>query len=273
MASNNIEHIVIVGTSFTAGGGYEEGGENKKIIEKYEKNVPKTQEECSWPAFFQKLINPNIKVHNLARSGSGIDYMIRTINEWISKNPSKIEQTMFLLEISGYGRMELWDTLLDRNVVCNWDYGNINDKFHVTLHSGNYWREPESMAEKISSGRIMVQDFLNRYCEPMIFVEQIQSRLFDFLCKLNYKEIDFKVFGEHLYDGELHSDPLVDNNRLYLNGTDETKHCGIHQFIEAERLQIKHITQGESDDFHACLEGNRQIAEQYYNQLRQVYNL
>lgn len=273
MVSNNIEHIVIVGTSFTHGGGYAEGGDTRKILEKYEQDIPKIQEDCAWPAYFQKMIDKKIKVHNLALSGSGVEYLIRTVNEWILGNPAKIETTLFLLEISGYGRMEFWDSSLQKYVVCNWSYDDKSGKFSPSLHNGIYWRETEEHNKKIASGEPLIQQFLNRYCEPMISVEKLQSQLFDFLCKLQYKEINFKLFGEHLYDGDLHNDFLVENNRLYLTDKNGLRHCGIHQFLEAEQLQIKHITNGESNDFHACLAGNRIIAQQYYHQLREVYNL
>lgn len=273
MALNNIKYIVAIGTSFTHGGGYSEGGDTIAILKKYENNIPHPQEECAWPAFFQKLINPNIKVYNLALSGSGIEYMIRTVNEWIEKNEDKVKDTLFLLETSGYGRMELWDNEVEKYVVCNWDYGVRRDKFFVSLHTGLYWRDSKKLVDKITSGEIQVRNFLDRYCAPMISVEKLQSQFFDFLCKLKYHEIEFKIFGEHFYDGKLQCDKLVSENRLYLDDKNGVQHCGIHQFIEANEVQIKHITKGESDDFHACLEGNRQIAEQYYNQLKEVYNL
>ena len=123
------------------------------------------------------------------------------------------------------------------------------------------------------SGEPLLKDFLNRYCEPMRSVEKLQSNLFDFLCKLAYKGINFKIFGEHFYDGEIQIDPIVEGNRLYLEDKEGTLYCGIHQYIQADKLQILHVTNGESNDFHACLEGNRVIAEKYYNQLKQVYNL
>lgn len=273
MVSNKIEHIVVVGTSFTHGGGYSEGGETRSILEKYESNVPKMQEDCAWPAFFQKHLRSGIKVHNLALSGSGVEYMIRTINEWIAKNPSKVKNALFLLEASGYGRMELWDNKVQNYVVCNWSYDDSTREFNPSLHNGIYWRQTAEYNQQIHDGEPLIQQYLNRYCDPMKSVEKLQSHFFDFLCKLCYKDIEFKIFGEHLYDGELHIDPIVNDNRLYLVDKEGVNHCGIHQFISEEKLQIKHVTHGESNDFHACLEGNRQIAEQYYNQLRQVYNL
>lgn len=273
MASNKIEHIVTIGTSFTHGGGYAEGGETRKILEKYEQDIPALQEDCAWPAYFQKMINPKIKVHNLALSGSGVEYMIRTVNEWIVQNPSKVNNTLFLLEVSGYGRMEFWDNEVQNHVVCNWSYDDKTGEFNPSLHNGIYWRETYEYNKLIASGEPLIKDFLKRYCEPMKSVEKLQSEFFDFLCKLQYKEINFKLFGEHFYDGEIHNDPLVENNRLFLTDKFGNTHCGIHQFIQSEEAQILHVTKGESNDFHACLYGNRLIAKQYYHQLREVYNL
>lgn len=269
----DIKYIVTIGTSFTHGGGYSECTDVIKILSKYESNIPNKQEECSWPAFFKKLIKSKIKIYNLALPGSGIEYLIRTMNEWITKNESKVKDTLFLLENSGYGRIELWDNEVERYVVCNWDYGVRKDNFCVSLHNGLSWRSSKVLNNKISSGEIQVEEFLNNYSSPMILVEKLQSQFFDFLCKLKYRGVDFKIFGEHFYDEQFQFDDIVESNRLYLKDKNNIQHCGIYTFIESNEVQIKNVTKGEVDDSHACLEGNKQIAEQYYNQLKELYNL
>lgn len=273
MTLDSIKYIVTVGTSFTHGGGYAEGTDTIKILNKYENNIPSTQEECSWPAFLKKLIKSEIKIYNLALPGTGIEYLIRTTNEWIIKNENKVKDTLFLLENSGYGRIELWDNDVERYIVCNWDYGVRKDNFCVSLHNGISWRNSKKLNDKIGSGEIQVEKFLDRYCSPMLLIENLQSQFFDFLCKLKYHNINFKIFGEPFYDERFQNDNIVKCNRLYLKDNKNIQHCGIYQFIEANKVQIKNITNGEVNDDHACLEGNRQIAEQYYNQLKELYKL
>jgi hypothetical protein len=266
-----IKYIVVCGTSFTHGGGYSELSPMIEVLERHEGPIPKTIEECSWPAFFQKLIDPVIKVYNLALSGSSLEYQSRIINEWISNNRNKVKDTLFLLEISGYGRMELWDNEVEKYIVCN--YGFNDRKSVISIHSGIYDREPKANTEKMMSGEELVGSFFNRYIEPSYFVEKIQSNFFDFLCKLHYKNIDFKIFGDAFWDPELNKDTLISTNRLRLYDSRKKETEGILDFLEKEKLQIKHATKGEYPDFHASLSGNKEIANQFYQQIKSNYLL
>lgn len=266
-----IKYIVACGTSFTHGGGYSELSPMIEVLEKYEGPIPKTIEECAWPAFFQKLIDPAIKVYNLALSGSSLEYQSRIINEWISNNRNKVKDTLFLLEISGYGRMELFDKDVQKYIVCN--YGFNDRKSIISIHSGIYDREPKVNTEKMMSGEELVGSFFDRYIEPPYFVEKIQSNFFDFLCKLQYKNIDFKVFGDFLLDSSLNDDPLISLNKLDLYDSRNRKTDGILDFLEKEQLQIKQATKGEYPDFHGSLSGNKAIANQFYQQLKSNYLL
>ena len=267
----SIKYIVVCGTSFTHGGGYSELSPMIEVLKKYEGHVPSTIEECAWPAFLQKQIDPKIKVYNLALSGSSLEYQARIINQWIVSNKDKVKDTLFLLEISGYGRMELWDAEIERYVVCNYGFDKRNSI--ISIHSGIYDREPKSNTEKMATGEELVASFFNRYVEPTYFVEKIQSNFFDFLCKLKYKNIDFKIFGDAFWDPTLNEDAIVQNNRLKLYDSRKRETEGILDFLEKEKLQIKHITKGEYPDFHGSLSGNKEIANQFYTQLKSNYIL
>lgn len=267
------KHIFICGTSFTAGGGFEDKNSNRPIIQKHmDEPIPAKMEDCAWPAFLQKQIDPKIKVYNLALPGAGVEYLIRTTEEWMAKNPDKVKDTLFLLENSGYGRIELWDVELDRYIVCNWDYAIRKDKFCASAHSGKYWEDSHETAQRIINKEPLIETWLNTFGEPMKMVEDLNNRFFNFLCKLNYKGIDFKVFGEPLNDPELHKEDVFLKNRLALMvGDKEINH--IHDFLIINHLQIKQLTNGECDDFHATLEGNRVVAQVYYNELKKHYDL
>lgn len=265
-----IKNIVIVGTSFTAGGGFEETNPNRKILGKYE-SIPDRMEDCAWPAFLKKNLN-SINVYNLAIPGSGIDYLIRTVNEWIDKNPLIYKDTLFLLEVSGYGRLELWSNEYQRHLVCNWDYGVRNEKFYATLHTGSYWKDPIDLAAKIEENNTLVEKWLNTFADPSMLVEQVQERMFNFLCRLNYMGLEFKIFSEGFCNPFLDEDPLVQDNCLKLNSS-KGEYRSIHHYLIDMKLQIKDFTKGECDDFHGILQANRIIAEQYYAQLKAIYNI
>jgi hypothetical protein len=265
-----IKNIVIVGTSFTAGGGFEEISEVRKILTKYE-TIPAKMEDCAWPAFLKKNLN-GINVYNLAIPGAGIDYLIRTTTEWINKNPIIYKDTLFLLEMSGYGRLELWSNEFDRYLVCNWDYGVRRKNFCAGLHTGSYWKESLEFAAKISKNDELVIKWLDAFADPMMMVEHIQERMFNFLCRLKYMGLEFKIFSEGFCNPFLDEDPLIQDNCLKLNSSNG-EYRSIHHYLIDTKLQIKDFTNGECDDFHGTLQANRIIAEQYYAQLKAIYNI
>jgi hypothetical protein len=268
------KYIFVCGTSFTAGGGFEDGNiTTRTILEKYiDEPIPEKMEDCAWPAYLKKLIDKDIKIYNLALPGAGTEYLIRTTNEWIDKNPDKVKDTLFLLENSGYGRIELWDVELDKYIVCNWDYAIRKEKFCASAHSGKYWEDSHEAAQKIINKEPLIESWLDTFGEPMKMVEDLNNRFFNFLCKLKHKEIEFKIFGEPMCDPKLNEDSLILENRLTLNtGDKEINH--IHDFLIINNLQIKQLTNGESDDFHATLEGNKVLAQVYYNQIKKHYDL
>jgi hypothetical protein len=53
MLLDSVKYIVAIGTSFTHGGGHAEGTDTIKILNKYENNIPSTQEECVWASFLK----------------------------------------------------------------------------------------------------------------------------------------------------------------------------------------------------------------------------
>lgn len=265
-----IKNIVVVGTSFTAGGGFEETSPVRKVLAKYE-SIPDKMEDCAWPAFLQQKLN-GIKVYNLAIPGSGIDYLIRTVNEWIDLNPTTYKDTLFLLEMSGYGRLELWSNEYKRHLVCNWDHGVRNKNFYATLHTGNYWKDPHDLAAKIEKDNPLVVKWLDTFADPMQLVEQVQDRMFNFLCKLKYMGLEFKLFSESFCNPFLDEDALIQDNILKLH-SENNEYRSLHHYLIEMKLQIKDLTNGECDDFHGTLNANKIIAEQYYSQLKAIYNV
>jgi hypothetical protein len=266
----DIKYVYVCGTSFTAGSGFEDTNPGRHIMQRLiDEPLPLTMEECSWPGQFNKHIDS--KVYNYALPGAGVDYLIRTTLNWIEQNPTKIKDTLFLLEVSNYGRMEVWDSELQRYIICNWDYNVRKDGFCPTLHSGEHWKPNNDFESKIHAKHDVMEQWLNLFCDPIKETEVLGNRMFNFICRLKYLGIEFKLYGEPFIDESLKYDPLVAENTIPLfNKTGD--HCCIYEFLVDNKLQIKDLTNGEVDDFHATFEGNKIISNTYLKYLSLKYN-
>jgi hypothetical protein len=259
-----LKTIVVVGTSFSSAGGFEPDSQVRKVLPKYDDMpIPEKMEDCSWPAYFQELV-PDIKIHNLARPGAGIEYLIRTVTEWIRKND--VKDTLFLLEMSGYGRMELWDDEIKKYVVCNWEYLAGEKRYKASIHSGQYWKDSPEFQQKIESKKEILENWMGAYINIGVVLQNLTDQMFNFVCMLKHRGIQFKLFGEPFVDSKLNGDALIASNYLKLH-TGGKNYYSIHNWIIASGYQIKLVTKGENTDFHATVRGNKVIAESYYKQL------
>lgn len=262
-----IKNIVVIGTSFSSAGGFEPDSAVRKILPKYDDMpIPQQMEDCAWPAYLQKMI-PDIKVHNLARPGAGIEHLIRVGTEWIRDHD--VKDTLFLLEGSGYGRMELWDVDVKKHVICNWEKNKSEEKYKLSIHSGEYWKDSPEYSARIESKKEVLREWMKAYLDPNVNVQNLSRQLFNFICMLNYKGIKFKLFGERFIERKVDNEPIVISNFLKLYEKDKI-YCSIHNWIIESGYQIKLVTQGENQDFHATVRGNKVIAETYYDQLKSL---
>lgn len=270
-----IKHVYVIGSSYSAGGGFEENSwMRKKLQEFMNEPIPEKMIECAWPWFFSKMISNSTEVINESVPGAGIEHLIRTTNAWIQNNPSKVENTLFLLEITGFGRNEYWSNTLGKPILVNWDYGVRKKEFACTVHSGNYWKDHISTRMYFENqASPLMEEWMNEFLGFQHELERLQSYLFNFLTFLNYKQYKFKLFGEKFVDDYYNKDLLCVNNFLELISKKGICAKEIYHFLEIEEYQIKQFTNGYCDDFHATLDGNKEIARQYYNQISKEFIL
>jgi hypothetical protein len=114
------KYLYINGSSISSGGGFEEYEYRKDVRYAYlEKGIelPKTQIECTYGFHISEHFN--LKLINEAKSGSGIDRLIRSTLDWILNNKDKIDNTIFIFEIQSGIRLDWY--------VNEWkDYGVLN---------------------------------------------------------------------------------------------------------------------------------------------------
>lgn len=262
---NEVKYIYVCGTSFTAGTPYEKNSPVRNIIQKYSPyTLPNDVFECSWPGQLQK--NVNAKVINFAVSGAGVDYLIRQTDQWLDENIEIVDKTLFLLENSSLGRMEVYSNKLNTYLICNYFYDEKSN-IKCNLHEFDYLNVSKDRSEKIKQEESLLELYMNSFFDVEKYLKFWNNRMFDFICKLNYKGIKYKIFGESFLISDYHNDKIVSDNFLNLHSV-KGNPISIHEFLEENRLQVKHLTNNEVPDFHASIDGNKVIAEIYLNQLR-----
>jgi hypothetical protein len=144
-----IKYIHCLGTSFTAGGGFEFTGNNakrSKILKQIYGNLDEelTQSNFSYPGQLQKLLS-TVKVINHGKNGYGNDRMYRIVYDIINDNFNKDEH-LFLLEFSGLGRKEYWLNEINDYVILNywidWDTLTLKNKVDI---ANSYWYDTEDV--------------------------------------------------------------------------------------------------------------------------------
>tara|TARA_A100001515_G_scaffold53862_1_gene42662 strand:+ start:15 stop:758 length:744 start_codon:yes stop_codon:yes gene_type:complete len=95
---NNYKYIIVNGCSFTCG----INSDNFPLVNKY-----------------------NAKFYNISKQGGSLQRIVRTTLDWISKNPKKINDTLFVLGITSIERFELFNNKSNSWAPMNHWYGDI----------------------------------------------------------------------------------------------------------------------------------------------------
>jgi hypothetical protein len=178
-----IKYIHCLGTSFTAGGGFEFTGNNvkkSKILKQIYGDLDEelTQSNFSYPGQLQKLLS-TVKVINHGKNGYGNDRMYRIVYDIINDNFNKDEH-LFLLEFSGLGRKEYWLNEINDYVILNywidWDTLTLKNKVDI---ANSYWYDTEDVTNIL---RLEEPFFLKYYNKTFNVEAEI---------KQNYRDIDF----------------------------------------------------------------------------------
>jgi hypothetical protein len=178
-----IKYIHCLGTSYTAGGGFEFTGNNakrSKILKQIYGNLDEelTQNNFSYPGQLQKLLS-TVKVINHGKNGYGNDRMYRIVYDIINDNFNKDEH-LFLLEFSGLGRKEYWLNEINDYVILNywidWDTLTLKNKVDI---ANSYWYDTEDVTNIL---RLEEPFFLKYYNKTFNVEAEI---------KQNYRDIDF----------------------------------------------------------------------------------
>jgi hypothetical protein len=261
-----IDEIICIGTSYTEGGGLYD----TKVKDYYKKqniNYNK-QSEVAWPSELHKL--SNIKTRNLGKCGSGIDYLIRNVEEIIENED--VTNKLFILEYSGWGRTELWDSIRNQYIITNWgpkDGENPANGYAVMMTTDyTYGTQLEPREFKIW------ETFLDKHFNEMDYLLNRDKQFLNLLYKLKAKQIKFVViYLENCFWREFYNEKIVIENSIFMTPNNEEVNYGVShglsRLVSDKQERIIDII-NDSNDYHPNIEGHKTIAIEIYNKIKNI---
>lgn len=264
-----IKTISCHGTSYTEGGGFEWDikGKTEKLQSVYSE-LPKTQFNYSWPGQLQKLVKA--KVTNYGKSGYGNEKIYRDVHD-IFTNPSiNNKNHLFLIEISQIGRTELFINQINDYCVINYDV--LKDKsYHFQGAANEYFRDSYEIQKILEEKSPFFEEYISETKNLKNNLKIIERNFDFFISFLEYNDLNYCLVNTPI----ILFNKKPDNYRIitYPSGNNKRVLTDFVDYIEENKLTIKDDTNGNVDDPHFGLEGNKSIANIIYKQITQNYKL
>ena len=260
-----MKEIICIGTSYTEGGGL-----YAPLVKEYYKKqniIYDKQSEVSWPSHLNKI--SNTKVRNLGQCGSGIDYLIRNVEEIIENED--VSDKLFILEYSGWGRTELWDSKKNQYIVTNWGPKDgkdpKNDGYAVMMTTDyTYGTQLEPTEFKLW------ETFLDKHFNENDFLINRDKQFVNLLYKLLYKKINFVViYLENPFWIGIYDEPVIIDNSLFMTENNSKVNYGqphgISKLVDDKQERIIDIIK-DTNDYHPNINGHKSIALEIYNKIK-----
>jgi len=262
-----MNEIICIGTSFTEGGGLYD----TEVKEYYKKLniIYDKQSEVAWPSHLGKLLN--IPTRNLGKCGSGIDYLIRNVEEIIEHED--VSDKLFILEYSGWGRTELWDSNRNKYIITNWGPRDGNDpknEGYAVMMTTDY-----TYGEQLEHSKFKLwESFLDSHFNEADYLISRDKQFINLLYKLQHKQIKFLViylescFWEGLYDESV----IIENSLFMTKDNTKVSHSvpfGLSYLVSNNGNRISDMLP-EINDTHPNIEGHISIANEIYTKLKKI---
>jgi len=260
-----MKEIICIGTSYTEGGGLYE-----PIVKEYYKKqniIYDKQSEVAWPSHLSKL--SKIKVRNLGKCGSGIDYLIRNVEEIIENED--VSNKLFILEYSGWGRTELWDSKKNQYIVTNWgprDGKDPKNEGYSVMMTTDYTYGMQLEPEEFK----LWETFLDNHFNENDFLINRDKHFVNLLYKLLYKKINFVViYLENPFWIGIYDEPVIIDNSIFMTKNNSKVNYGqshgISKLVEDKQERIIDILR-DTNDYHPNIKGHESIALEIYSKIK-----
>jgi len=265
-----IKTISCHGTSYTEGGGFEWHKEYKKNeLNLFYSEIPKTEYNYSWPGQFQKLVKS--KVTNYGKSGYGNQKIYRDVHD-IFRNPNISNKThLFLIEISQIGRTELFINELDDYCVINYDIKEDKKYYEFQGSANEYFKDSQDVQDVLDKKINFFKEYIETTKNYKVVLNEIERNLDLFISFLEFNNLNYCFVNTPLILFNIKPDnskviryPSLNKKRILTDFVD---------YISENKLTITDDTNGKIVDPHFGLNGNRNIAKEIYEQLKENYKL
>ena len=265
-----IKNIYCLGTSYTAGGGFEFNNEyNYKLIALYKNlGIPLNQNSFSWPGLLQTLLKSNIKVHNLAKSGYGNERIFRKTLDVIENNNGNVDDSLFLFEFSGLGRKEYYFTEINDYVICNYEFDEKTDNAKLQGIANTYFYQSDEITDSIDTNENIFREFIEK---TINFKNQAIIHERNMLLFINFLEannVNYLISGGAWMNPKMGK--MIPKNYLnkIMQFKDNNNQLGdFVKYFNSYNLTLEDETRGIVKDGHCGYVGNKIISEMIFNHL------
>jgi hypothetical protein len=258
----NKKYLLSNGTSISAGGGFEPYDIRKNVRAAYKAKgitLADSRVECSFPHFVSK--NLDLELISLAGEGTSASKLIRTTYDWMNKNKSKVNETIFLFEFNLGLFIDTYVNEYKKYFIINGNVGE-NGKIPIDIING-WWKPDEEINRELQRKyQIAAQSYVDNFFNMTEFVKNEKRNIETFLsyCKLNdldfYYCINFNDYGYFNTNTKLYGKHLL--NDLF-NGMDVWRWCIVNKLLISDEIGIT--------DNHLGYSANISIAEKISNHI------
>jgi hypothetical protein len=270
-----IKYIHCLGTSHTAGGGFEFESthpDRVSMVKKYYSDVdsPNTQFNFSYPGQLQKLFGKDIKVFNHAKQGCGNDRMYRIAYDLITDPHFKRQENIFVFEFSGIGRTEFYLNSIHDFITINYQH-KINEKGDLTKDgvdliglSHSYFYETEEFLDYVKENTKFYENIVKNFINYDVESTKIFRDSEFFISYLEKCKINFYYTVPPIVCPEFEDET---KNIVLGDGIYFKKNNNILQFSSENNLTIKDETNNQYEDDHNSFKSNKLVAHIVYNKI------
>lgn len=264
---NKLKKIYCLGTSHTAGGGFEIDStwdyRRKIITENYGFLNKKTQHDFAYSSHLKELLN-NVEVINLGKNGFGNERMYREAHKIIEEYGFDNDSTLFLLEFSEHGRKEVFHNEFKDYIVLNYYYEDNSSKVSEDIFSNalDYFYHTDKQIQTIKSEEEFFLNFCKKTLNFDVVSEDIHRNNDFFLSYLNQNNINYLFTSTPLL-----SNYDIDKSIEIGDGIFFKKNLSYSNFSQQYKMTITDETGGEYDDGHPSYIVHRIYSKVIYNKL------
>jgi hypothetical protein len=262
---STIKYIHCLGTSYTAGGGfefespYETRSKSLQLI--YGNlNEELTQNNFSYPGQLKKII-PNVDVINYGKNGYGNDRMYRLVYDIISDIDFNKDEHIFLLEFAGLGRHEYWSNDINDFIVLNywvdWYTGSLKNEIAM---ANSYWYDNEETKIILKNQESFFLEFLKKTFNLNTEVNKCTREIDFFLSYLNILKINYFFLTSD--DNKNSNKKFIFGDGVYFNQNND-----FIKFTNINGLEIDIETDNRYIDKHNGYISNKIVSQTIYNTL------